>query len=681
MPNIFVMQSAYLQPVICNVYVFFRFILFPTVFVYGIMIVMMRTSSFRAAYLLRLQVVFFYMKLLDTIGNVIALTDEAGNIKEKYKYSTYGAPVYYYDDKNSKTENALIRDSAFAFQTTEPVKSDSINSNVRLLHNDLPVNGSFQAGADRMQFTFVPVNELPLGDLTLEIGKGIEDDAGNKSEEVISHTFVNDNTDKTIYDKAPPEVVRIDHRAGDFYIGFNEPIDPATITNSVEIKNSLGTVSISISINDDKSLKATPDAPLTYGEKYSLMVKEMVKDRSGKPIEEFLHSFVVQNDDYQVYKKADPNVHTESRIGNNYLFHGRTFEPETGLYYYRHRYYLPRIGRFLQNDPMGYKDSMNMYQAFNQNPVNYVDPMGLRVHPDVVKKYGNFTDAENAVKYQYALIRKQGYSHTYAYNRLLEAGYVKGRNDGFEGGLAFMEYFEFLNRNAGESCLDLIAGTINGVINFGVSLAEGSSYRHRMNAGMVPLKGDEEVRASYSRVQQVTTDYVCEKTGGKKGTFFQFVGEVYVPAAFVGVVNASRKLTMQTVQPNRMINAKMPYSASELALARQRALEKLKNGLQARKQALACKNAAEMAEELCGKIGKHRISTKTASGKRISFDMKGKAHFDKPSQKRLATPHVHVHEYAIHNGHGRLDKNLSICRPATKADVRIFKKIWKKRSN
>ncbi|MFW9874324.1 MAG: RHS repeat-associated core domain-containing protein, partial [Candidatus Thorarchaeota archaeon] len=77
-----------------------------------------------------------------------------------------------------------------------------------------------------------------------------------------------------------------------------------------------------------------------------------------------------------VYEKADPNQHSTSHIRNNYLFHGRTYEPEVGLYFYRHRYYLPRLGRFLQTDPMGYEDSLNLYQAFNQNPVNFVDPMG-----------------------------------------------------------------------------------------------------------------------------------------------------------------------------------------------------------------------------------------------------------------------------------------------------------------
>jgi RHS repeat-associated protein len=57
--------------------------------------------------------------------------------------------------------------------------------------------------------------------------------------------------------------------------------------------------------------------------------------------------------------------------------HGRTYEPEVGLYYYRNRYYHPKLGRFLQQDPMGYMDSMNLYQGFGMNPVNFVDPYGL----------------------------------------------------------------------------------------------------------------------------------------------------------------------------------------------------------------------------------------------------------------------------------------------------------------
>jgi hypothetical protein len=49
---------------------------------------------------------------------------------------------------------------------------------------------------------------------------------------------------------------------------------------------------------------------------------------------------------------------------------------------------------FLQTDPIGYRDSMNLYQAFNMNPMNFVDPMGLYTKKDqetverIAKEYG-----------------------------------------------------------------------------------------------------------------------------------------------------------------------------------------------------------------------------------------------------------------------------------------------------
>ncbi|MCI0605913.1 RHS repeat-associated core domain-containing protein, partial [bacterium] len=44
-------------------------------------------------------------------------------------------------------------------------------------------------------------------------------------------------------------------------------------------------------------------------------------------------------------------------------------------------YYDPALGRFLQQDPEGYSDSPNLYQAFLNNPVNYTDPMGTEAIP------------------------------------------------------------------------------------------------------------------------------------------------------------------------------------------------------------------------------------------------------------------------------------------------------------
>ena len=58
------------------------------------------------------------------------------------------------------------------------------------------------------------------------------------------------------------------------------------------------------------------------------------------------------------------------------MFTGRELDEETGLYYYRARMYDAQLGRFLQTDPVGYFDSMNLYQSCNNNPVRFVDPYG-----------------------------------------------------------------------------------------------------------------------------------------------------------------------------------------------------------------------------------------------------------------------------------------------------------------
>jgi RHS repeat-associated protein len=65
---------------------------------------------------------------------------------------------------------------------------------------------------------------------------------------------------------------------------------------------------------------------------------------------------------------------------------GRELDAETGLYFYRARYYDPAIGRFISEDPIRTDERIGFYTYVGNNPTNFTDPLGLyETHPDVPK--------------------------------------------------------------------------------------------------------------------------------------------------------------------------------------------------------------------------------------------------------------------------------------------------------
>jgi RHS repeat-associated protein len=91
---------------------------------------------------------------------------------------------------------------------------------------------------------------------------------------------------------------------------------------------------------------------------------------------------IIERYSYDVFGKptiqdANGVVLTASAFGNPYMFTGRYYDTETGNYYYRARMYSPKLGRFLQTDPIGYRGGINLYTYCGNNSLNFTDPYGL----------------------------------------------------------------------------------------------------------------------------------------------------------------------------------------------------------------------------------------------------------------------------------------------------------------
>jgi RHS repeat-associated protein len=61
----------------------------------------------------------------------------------------------------------------------------------------------------------------------------------------------------------------------------------------------------------------------------------------------------------------------ESGAPAPYAFTGREWEPESGLYYYRARYYDLKLGRFMSEDPLGQAADVNVYRYALDNPARF----------------------------------------------------------------------------------------------------------------------------------------------------------------------------------------------------------------------------------------------------------------------------------------------------------------------
>ena len=85
---------------------------------------------------------------------------------------------------------------------------------------------------------------------------------------------------------------------------------------------------------------------------------------------------IVSSTSYDSFGNAATSIPT------SYRYTGREYDSDTGLYYYRNRWYDPKIGRFISEDPIGFAGGdINLYGYVGNNPLSFIDPFGFRGCP------------------------------------------------------------------------------------------------------------------------------------------------------------------------------------------------------------------------------------------------------------------------------------------------------------
>ena len=113
----------------------------------------------------------------------------------------------------------------------------------------------------------------------------------------------------------------------------------------------------------DSSLVTPPASALRFPHTDRLGSVVSVTDSTGNVSERFA---------YDAFGRSN-----SAMSGYPYRFTGQRLDSETGLMFYKARVYSQSLGRFLQTDPIGTKDDLNMYAYVGNDPVNFADPTGM----------------------------------------------------------------------------------------------------------------------------------------------------------------------------------------------------------------------------------------------------------------------------------------------------------------
>jgi RHS repeat-associated protein len=334
-----------------------------------------------------------YLPLHDSIGNVTALTNDKGHLIERYNYSPYGEVTYFNTESAPGIDYVRIKDGVIRIKFDRPVDPGKIYIHLYIKSTQQVISGNKE---------YIDIEEIGYRTSTLPTDEMLTLNLKNQSGpgepiDIFSQDFIyQGQADVIVHDGGKPYVKKEVQVENNIVIIFNEEIDPDTTTYEVELEKNNIKIDGTLVRTGANEYKFFPSGGLVKDAQYMLRMSGF-KDLLGNAMDDLEHSFVSTENNTLIFEYSILTANNHSIVGNTSLLHGRDYEPEIGLYYLRNRYYHPQLGRFLQQDPMGYEDSLNTYQAFGMNPVNFTDPLGLKTDFNYFGTKKSFSQALNSL--------------------------------------------------------------------------------------------------------------------------------------------------------------------------------------------------------------------------------------------------------------------------------------------